>query len=161
MHLEMDHSTLSQVMRGKRAVTERMIRGLGARLRLVEDEMTAFIRYEAVCATERVGAMTVVRQLVHDAASLISDPLHYDILELTRVESFQPDSRWIARVLDTTPDEVNIAVTRLVRLGLMEMVEKNRWVDTSGPETQTRAGFARLVIRRLVERTDESAPDEE
>jgi hypothetical protein len=47
---------------------------------------------------------------------------HFAILELTRLQDFQPDSRWIARVLGLNPDEVNIALARLMRLGLLEMV---------------------------------------
>jgi uncharacterized protein (TIGR02147 family) len=64
--------------------------------------------------------------------SVIVDWYHFAILELTRLDEFQCDSRWIARVLDISVDEVNLAVQRLIRLGLLDMESPDRWIDRSG-----------------------------
>ena len=53
--------------------------------------------------------------------ALLSDGVHRAILEMTSMEGFIPDTRWIARALDLTFDEVNMALSRLTRLGLLEM----------------------------------------
>ena len=73
-----------------------------------------------------------LRQLSRDAALSLAEWHHHAILELTRLASFTPDVRWIARVLDVPVDDVNVAVTRLARLGLLDMQSRTRWVDTAG-----------------------------
>jgi uncharacterized protein (TIGR02147 family) len=80
---------------------------------------------------------------------VIADWYHYAILELTRLRDFKPDSRWIARVLGITTDEVNLAVTRLVRLGLLEMASRSRWIDRSGDTTTSLAQFSRSAVQHL------------
>jgi hypothetical protein len=92
-----------------------------------------------------------VQQLARDAASLLSDWSHLGILELIHLEEFKPDTRWIARVLGLTPDEVNVAVTRLVRLGLLKMAARDRWIDKSGNAAAGLAEFAQVAVQRLSE----------
>src|SRR4029450_10529743 len=69
-----------------------------------------------------------LRQLSRDAALTLAEWHHHAILELTRLTSFRPDVRWISRVLDVPVDDVNVAITRLVRLGLLDMQAPTRWV---------------------------------
>jgi len=163
MQLGINHSTLSQLLRGKRALTPRMIKNLGERLGLRPEEIEAFI------ARERQAADTVVsreiRWLTMETVALLSDGSHRAILEMTSMEGFVPDTRWIARGLDLTVDEVNMALSRLTRLGLLEMATANRWVDRSESGLSNRDGFAQQVIRRLSEQArrlsaskDEEAP---
>ena len=82
---------------------------------------------------------------------MIADWYHYAVLELTRLHGFEPD--WqrlrIARVLGITTDEVNLAVTRLVRLGLLEMASRTRWIDKSGDTTTSLAEFTRSAVQHL------------
>jgi transcriptional regulator with XRE-family HTH domain len=152
MYLEIDHATLSQVLRGKRAVTERLIRRLGPLLKLSADEVTAFAQYEAFAAAPGNAEAVVAERLVTDAAALISDPVCFDLLALLQTEAFRPDSRWVGAALGCSTDEVNIALTRLIRLGLMEMSAHGQWLDRTGLAQLTRPAFTHLVIRRLVER---------
>jgi Domain of unknown function (DUF4423) len=67
------------------------------------------------------------------------------------LHNFKPNSRWIARVLGITPDEVNLAVSRLARLGLLEMVDRDRWIDKSGNTTASLAEFSQAAVQRLSE----------
>jgi uncharacterized protein (TIGR02147 family) len=149
MQLGINHSTVSQLLRGKRALTPRMIKTLGGRLGLRPEEIEAFI------ARERQASETVVsreiRWLTMETVALLSDSSHRTILEMTSMEGFVPDTRWIARALDLTVDEVNMALSRLTRLGLLEMASADRWVDRSEAGLSNRDGFAQQVIRRLSE----------
>ena len=92
-----------------------------------------------------------MRQLAQDTANLISDWHHYAILELVHVRDFKPDSRWLARVLGISVDEVNVALQRLLRLGLLEMVSQDRWIDHLGDSTTSIQGFARNAAERFLE----------
>jgi uncharacterized protein (TIGR02147 family) len=148
-HLGIDHATLSQLLRGRRALTARTIAELGGRLRL---PAAAIARYQTFAAARGAGDPRAeqVRQLARDAADLVGDPFHFAILELTRIECFEADSRWIARMLDAAVDEVNVALQRLVRLGLLEMRGAREWVDRSGPAVADCDATPAVVLERLL-----------
>lgn len=144
--LEIDHSSLSQILRGRRALTEATIRKLGTKLRLTEREIEAYASRERAAATG--GAEREVERLTTDTVELLADWHHFAILELSRIEGFEADSRWIARALDLDVDEVNVAVQRLLRLRLLRM-DGDRWVDTSGDVLGEIDDFHRAAIQRL------------
>lgn len=150
-YLGLDHATLSQLLRGKRRMTAKMIVKIGTRLGLPEDKLKAYVRYEESACSPALPSVNLreIQQMAHDAAAIISEWYHYAILELTRLQEFKPDSRWIARVLGLTPDEVNIAVARLNHLGLLRMVSRKCWIDTSGDTMTSLADFTQVSIDRL------------
>jgi uncharacterized protein (TIGR02147 family) len=150
LDLDTDHSTLSQILRGKRALTAASIEKLGAELHIDRAAIDAYVANESHWSES--ASELEIRQLARDTAEVVADGAHYAILELTRLSSFRPDSRWIARVLGITTDEVNIALQRLLRLGLLEMRSPERWVDLSGHTTAGYAGFTEIAAKRLAER---------
>jgi uncharacterized protein (TIGR02147 family) len=153
--LGMDHSTLSQLLRGKRRFTERSVRRCGMRLGLDEESVVEFMRAESGDHEGDGAALGEIRRLASDTASLIAEWEHYAILELVRLRYFRPDSRWIARVLGLGIDEVNIALQRLLRLGLLSMDSPDRWTDRYGDTTASVQGFTRAALQRLVEQSRE------
>jgi uncharacterized protein (TIGR02147 family) len=152
-YLGIDHATISQLLRGKRPLTPRMILKLGTRLGLDRSAIDGYVAHEAYWRSdsEEEVAQGEIQQLANDAANVIADWYHYAILELTRLHSFRPNSRWIARVLDITADEVNLAVSRLARLGLLEMLDRDRWIDKSGNTTASLVEFNQAAVQRLAE----------
>lgn len=54
---------------------------------------------------------------------VISDWYHFAILELTHLSDFKNNTKWIAKKLNITVDDVKLAIKRLVDLDLLE--EKN------------------------------------
>lgn len=97
--LGFDHASLSQILRGRRRLTPRLIRRLGARLQVPR------LAVELHCADENERAL----------AAVVAHP------------SFRPDSRWLAKLLGIPIDEVNVALQRLVRTGALVM-GGNEWV---------------------------------
>jgi uncharacterized protein (TIGR02147 family) len=151
-YLEVDHSTLSQYLRGKRKLTERAIRKFGVRLGLDTEAIDRATRAEQyVDRPDGDPALLALKETTQDAASLIADWHHYAILELVHLRDFRPDSRWIARVLGISVDEVNIALHRLLRFGLLEMTESGQWLDRSGDTATSLVGFAHATISRMME----------
>ncbi len=147
LHLGIDHSTLSQLLRGKRRLTEAAIQKLGSALKLGSDELESYLADHRrwPVADPLVDEAT---RLTRDAAEMIADWYHYAILELTRLESFRADSSWVARVLGISTDEVNIALVRLCHLGLLSM-EGDRWVDRSQGLVVSMEDFTQAAIDRL------------
>jgi transcriptional regulator with XRE-family HTH domain len=103
-HLAVDHATLSQWIRGKRPLSKDAIKTLGAKLGLPPAQVLVYAEYAGIDGP--------------DAA----------ILALAAAPDFRPDSRWIAATLAVGVDEANIALQRLLRLGLLQMEDRNRWV---------------------------------
>jgi uncharacterized protein (TIGR02147 family) len=157
LDLDTDHSTLSQILRGKRALTAAAIEKLGSRLSLDHAAIAAYVVSERLWSAGDVAGEREIRQLTLDTAEIVSDGAHYAILELTRLATFRADTRWVARVLGIGTDEVSIALQRLLRLGLLEMRSPTQWVDLSGHTAAGYAGFTRLAASRLAERVNQLA----
>jgi len=137
--LDVDHATLSQILRGKRALTRETILQLGQRLGLEASRLEAFVRdAEAV----RDGPPAYSPSL--DASTIVGDPLHHQLLALTHAEDFRGESAFLAQVLDTTPDAVNVVLQRLLRFGLLRLAE-GKWVDVTGAGELDPEGFERAV----------------
>jgi plasmid maintenance system antidote protein VapI len=158
LHLDIDHSTLSKLLRGRRQFTTGMIQRLGGRLKLSDSQIEQFSRREASRTPSQ--STSEVRRLLRDAASLVTSLRHFAILELVRLDGFRADSRWIARVLGLSIDEVNIAVTRLIHLDLLEMTSRERWTDRSGETCESVDDFAYAAIQRLSERVKQLGNNE-
>lgn len=151
LHLGIDHSTLSQLLRGRRTLTPEMLERLGGRLGLGRDAVAGYVAHEARRSAAPGMQTREMRRLTADTANLVADWYHWAILELVHLRDFVPDSRWIARVLGLSVDEVNLAVSRLLHLGMLEMSAPDRWTDRSGDTTTSYEDFTRAAIERLWE----------
>jgi len=152
--LDVDHATLSQILRGKRALTRETILQLGQRLGLEAPRLEAFVRdAEAV----RDGPPAYSPSL--DASAIVGDALHHQLLALTHAEEFRGESAFLAQVLDTTPDAINVVLQRLLRFGLLRMAE-GRWMDVTRAGELDPEGFERAVWDHAARRvaTASSAP---
>ncbi len=105
--LGVNHSTLSQWIRGRRQLTPGAIESLGKRLGLSARQVRVFVEHRDVVGPDLA------------------------LLRLTHRQEFRADTRWIARELRVTVDEANIALQRLLRLDLLHMTARDRWLDKS------------------------------
>jgi plasmid maintenance system antidote protein VapI len=127
--LKVEPSALSQIINGKRPLTEKMKLRLGSALGYSIHEL------EKLPLDDREKKGKAIsrpyQQMAHDTFAVISDWYHYAILELTYIEGFQSDASWIARKLGITKSEANIGIERLFRLGLLKKKSNGKWVDAS------------------------------
>jgi DNA-binding transcriptional regulator YdaS (Cro superfamily) len=124
--LGVDASTLSQWIRHRRALTSRVIETIGQQLGLPAERVRAYIDFEMRCPPPDASQ---IDQLTSDTLAALEHPYAFAILELIHVADFTPDSRWIAARLGIDVDTVNVALHRLVSLGLLRMQSRNVWVD--------------------------------
>jgi uncharacterized protein (TIGR02147 family) len=144
-----DHSTLSQVLRGRRVLGVRTIERYAARLGFSDEQCQAFVVAERGRRRDPDDAQQHIRRLGRDVTILLSDRRHFAILELTRLESFQADSRWLARVLGCSVDDVNIAVQRLIRFGLLDMTNASRWTTRAPSLPLSFSDFVDAIASQL------------
>jgi uncharacterized protein len=150
--LEIDHASLSQLLRSSRTVTVETVRRLGARLALSEAMLEAF------CARAREPAPTGSSNLASEAATVIVEPLHAEVLALVAGEGMVADSTLIARVLDVDVDAVNVAVQRLLYVGLLVMTSAQVWTSRLAVEALEPRAFEWAVWRWVASRLEEGAP---
>ena len=98
--LSIDHSTLSQILRGRRRLTGRSVRTLGRRLRLTAPAIAEH------CAVENESA----------------------VLAALERPGFRADSRWLASIAGIPLDEVNVTIQRLLRKRIVAMTSPQSWV---------------------------------
>lgn len=111
--LRVDHSTLAKLIRGIRPISISTVVRLGTRLGLDRTQVEEYL------------AGNVMPPVTDQP------PLPEAILGLVTRPGFRPDSRWIARVLGITADDVNRVLPELLRSRQLAMVGRRRW-STSG-----------------------------
>lgn len=168
LDLGTDHSSLSQLLRGRRALTAAMIERLGAKLGLDARAIEAFVLRERLAGAgdddaPEDASVHELETLSQYAAAVVTEWEHLALLELTHVRGFRPDVGWIARVLGITTDQVTLALNRLLHLGLLVMEDVSTWRDVSGPTVFRNGGadateFGRAAARALVERLHALSP---
>lgn len=158
--LEVSPSALSAMMNEKRPITDKMKEKLGLRLGLSLEEIKKMISQphgNSKLKDESLPA-DLFQQLTLDTFSVISEPHHYGLLELMKVQNFKWDPRWIAQRLNKTVSEIHIAIERLERIGLLERTDGGEFIDvTHGFSTDIREGLSSQAQRRFQERSLEQA----
>lgn len=146
--------TISEILNGKRPVTEKMVKKLGQAIGLGPSKIQDLLfKPEVDEKYENLSA---------DNFAIISDWYHYAILELLEVKNFRHDKRWIAKVLNLSVNEVSIAIERLIRVGMLE-IKNGKFKDkTSGfvsalPKKETNSAalnHQRQVLEKAVQALD-------
>jgi transcriptional regulator with XRE-family HTH domain len=113
-NLELDPSTLSQVLSGKRKLSKKNTLNICKKLSATTKELQMFGLLE-----NKVIESTDYHQINIDTFSIISEWYHYAILELTYVSGFKTEPKWIAQNLFITAEEARSAIERLIRMGLL------------------------------------------
>lgn len=141
--LQISHSTLSQVLSGKRPLTaksqKQMASALGiSSLDFIEENKPTEPNFE-----NKFDKVDI------DHFDLLADWHHDAILELTHLKAFKPDYRWIALVLDLNVYQVELAVERLFKLGYLKLEKNGKWRDVSVNNTNNYVGdFTNMALRK-------------
>jgi hypothetical protein len=77
------------------------------------------------------------------------------MLCLTQTRGFRPDCRWIARHTGAAVDQVNVALSRLLRLRLLEITSTGAWKELTGLKELNRESFLSLALTRVREKSAE------
>jgi hypothetical protein len=157
--LRTDHSSLSQILRGTRRVPLSRIRSWGKKLGMDEEEIAFFVAAESVSDRATARKQDELREWTNEAEGIVTQPIHWQIVRLSQTPEFRADCRWIARQIDTDVDQVNLALSRLLRLRLLEMKAPNKWTDTTGLPQLTERDFRNLALARVRESATEHHSD--
>jgi transcriptional regulator with XRE-family HTH domain len=150
-----DHSTLGQILRGSRRVPCASIRAWARKLGITAEEAALYIAAEHVPDAATARREHQLRHWTAEAMAILRERAHWEIVRLSRTPGFRADTRWIAAAANLTTDGVNLALSRLLRLGLVECGPAGRWTDRTGMATVTEAQFRKLALERVREKSKE------
>jgi plasmid maintenance system antidote protein VapI/DNA-binding MarR family transcriptional regulator len=120
-HAGIPHSRISEIFAGKRPLTARMLTRATDYLG-VDPESRRLLLQQAQGARRGGPAPVVDSYREVDEFRSVSEWYHTAILSLIETKKFRSEPVWIARRLGITTAEVNDALERLQRLGLVEVV---------------------------------------
>lgn len=147
--LRVDHATLSQILRGKRGVPARCIGPWARKLKLTAEEIAVYTAIGRLGDEESRLHQERVRHWAAEALALLTEPVHRELLQLSKQPEFRGDCRWVAGRLGVSVDAVNVALSRLLRLGLLEMIAKGVWCEKTGLGELTTQHFSTFVAERM------------
>jgi len=172
--LGFNSAVISQVLSGKRIPSPKTARKLVAGLNLSPEREHDF--FSSLAEVQRARGLQRMSPIfknisVKDASQqgppvdlsidvfrIISDWYHYAILELSCIESFNSDSKWISKELGITPLEAKLAVERLLKLGLLEenngrISKTNERITTADKHLSTPAlrKYQKQVLEKAIE----------
>ena len=87
--------------------------------------------------------------------AIVTERAHWEILRLSRTPQFQPDCRWIAEQIGGTADDVNLALSRLLRLRLLKITPAGKWTDLTNAPVATEAEFRKIALAKIREKAAE------
>ncbi len=119
------------------------------------DEIAAYVAAEHVRADDVLGREQQLRHWAAEAMCVVRERAHWEIVRLCRQAEFQTDCRWIAEQAGLSVDEVNLALTRLLRLGLLEIRAGGEWRELTGRTSLNEHEFRSLALARVRTRAAE------
>lgn len=143
-----DHSTLSQILRGKRVITMKAYQRLSEKFDLTQTQNDAFIEtIKKNIRKDEAGFLEIQSTMFQ----LISEWYHFAIFELVTVRSFEANATWISKALSITEAEASAALDRLIKVGLVRMTSTGNLVQEASMITTIGNHFTNDAFQRLQE----------
>jgi uncharacterized protein (TIGR02147 family) len=132
----------NEILKGERRVSRKMAERFAAKLHLDPSERVELLTHfperarsahrlpETSLGDAKLAAQKEVLRLSSDQFSVISDWIHFAILNLVKTKNAKSDPAWMAERLNLTEVKVAAAIERLERLGLLEKDSQGKWKRT-------------------------------
>jgi hypothetical protein len=144
-----DHSTLSQILRGNRRTPAARIRAWSRKLGLSPEEAAVYIAAQHLPDAATAQRQEQLRHWTAEAIGIVTGNAHWEIVRLSRTAGFRADCRWIAGQAGLTVDQVNLALSCLLRLGLIEIGPDGKWQDLTGLSSLSERQFRKLALETI------------
>ncbi|MDX9730462.1 MAG: TIGR02147 family protein [Bdellovibrionales bacterium] len=141
-------ATMSLIMQGKRAVSQKLALQISERLQFDPQERSEALADAAPRPRRKTTAARhdPYTQLSIDQYHAISDWRAFAILSLTKTRDFESAHSWIATRLGLTEKQVDETVALLLRLGMLE--KKNGHYKRSTTKYRTTEDIVNLSLRK-------------
>ena len=150
--LEMDPSSVSQILSGKRQVSTKVIQKICENLsvtpKLKKDFLNQTKEKFKKISNEQLNSSPNYELMTEDAFAIISEWHHFALLELIQIDGFDPSPSWCSKALGITTLEAHMALDRMLRLGLLRS-ENNKIVRTNKSLTNFTEGMTSSAHKNL------------
>ena len=180
--LKLSPSRLSEVLNQKQGLSRQAAESITKTLGFAEEEAEYFcdlvsLKHARSVKEREIAKLRVFKadfekerdehySLQLDSFKIISDWYHLGIMELMKIKSFKHDTKWISRRLGVQIIQIELAIERLVRVGLLKIEEgkfvatrSNGFVPGGVPSTSIRK-FHRQVLEKALVAMETQAVDE-
>ena len=178
--LDLSSSTLCEVLKGSKNLSEEMALHVANRLGLDESESDYLRLSVLLMRTKRAKIKKEVQErleefqlnrhvdpLSEDRFKAISDWYHFGILSATELDDFDSSVRFLSERLGIQLIEAEVAVERLVRLGMLARNADGKLkrtkailrVAASGPSEALRS-FHRQMLNKAIDSLESQGPSE-
>jgi len=139
--LRLSPASLSEIFNGRQGMSVSRAQQVVERLNLSEDEKDVFCQLVEAehgrCDIKRKVAKAKLQQRLarpylevqKNILDVLTNWYYFAILELTHIKGFQANVSWTAQQLNISELQVEEAVDKMQRVGLLEIVD-DRWIDT-------------------------------
>lgn len=162
---------LSEVLKGKEGISEKTGRRIADRLKLKakskkywlslvqsQSGRSQLTRLQGQKNLEAIWEAKKYSAISEDEFHFVSDWYHGAILELTQVNDFKPDEKWISEALGLPLSTVEAALQRLENLKILKRTKKGKWlvkpegfmVGGEVPSSAVRKYHRQLIEKGLV-----------
>jgi uncharacterized protein (TIGR02147 family) len=160
--LDLEPSSLSKILAGKRNPTAKIIIKICERLSVGPFQTDCFVK----AASKKQVSVSCVEEkdyqlIAEDTFAYIANWYYAAILELTYTDELEEDPQFISRALGITVSEAKIALKRLIRLGLLtrngsSLQKTNNFITNFAPGFTSSANkeFQRQIIQKALEAID-------
>jgi uncharacterized protein (TIGR02147 family) len=154
-YLNVDHSLLAKILRGQKLLSKKMAYEVGGKLGLSSSKVQELFE-----VSKKVHESQMIQE---DVFILISDWLHFALLELLKTEGFKYSPKAVARKLGITALEASAVFERLERLGFVDVQEdqsiklkkpNNNWFNYQGT-TEARKILQKELLAKSIEAVDQ------
>lgn len=113
--LDIQPAPLSEILRNKRPISENVKIKLGLALKLKASDLHLY----TINKTKTKNPKPALQHLDDVTFSMLSDWYYFAILELFELEHFDNDPKWMAKMLNLSVPQVNLALENLVHCGFL------------------------------------------
>ncbi|MFL5785434.1 MAG: TIGR02147 family protein [Bacteriovoracaceae bacterium] len=137
--LNIDSSTLSQILNGKRAIPSKNAREMAEKLSLDSKETTLFIESinRSAMSIDDIKIASLDQRFMLDESyfKVIAEWEHYAVLDLFDLDDFEPTKEYIRKRLDLTEGRTDLVLNNLMSCGLL--VIENGKLKKAHPDIKT------------------------
>lgn len=158
--LEISPQRLSHILNGRHGISPAAAKNLSIKLGMSEAEANFFCALvekkhgrSAVVKEEAKKKLneikTAYKDLSLDHFKIIADWYHFAIMELTLIEGFVSDTRWIAKTLGISLADAKAAIQRLIKLEMLEIDKKGALKLTGDFFASNSSGISSQALKQF------------
>jgi uncharacterized protein (TIGR02147 family) len=167
--LEFSPQRLSHVLSGRHGLSPEAAEKVAINLGMNPEEVKFFCALVQEKHARSKVVKNMAKEMLHTIKSqykdlslehfkVISDWYHFAIMELTLIEGFSSDVKWISKALGITEIETKMAIERLIRLTLLEKDKQGNltltgqfFADPKGTPSQALRNFHRQLMEKATQ----------